>query len=102
MARLRREIIAYLLGVTDDDKNENPAYTTLLAANKMGQAYLSEIKKSLTLPVLTKYSDAKNLDAFGTNQLEKAITADSIYCLGFRHPANPLPFKTPYIEKSAD
>jgi UDP-N-acetylmuramoyl-tripeptide--D-alanyl-D-alanine ligase len=51
---------------------------------------------------IVQNSDAKNLDTFGTNQLEKAITADSIYCLGFKHPVNPLPFKTPYIEKSAD
>lgn len=99
LARLRREMIAYLLDVTDADKNESPSYTVLLAANKIGQKYLSENKKSIPLPILTKYSDAKGLDGIARTQLEKAITADSIYCLGYNHPVNPIPFKTPYIEK---
>ncbi len=100
MARLRREIIAYLLDVTDADKNEAPSYTVLLAANKTGQKYLSESKKSIGLPVLTKYSDAKDFDASASVQLEKAIMADSVYCLGYKFPVNPISFKTPYIEKS--
>lgn len=99
MARLRREIMAYLLGVSDADKNETPAYTVLLAANKIGQKYLSAVKKVLTVPVLTKYSDAKDFDFGASAQLEKAIMADSIYCLGYKFPVNPHPFKIPYIEK---
>ena len=99
MARLRREIIAYLLGVTDNDKNESPEYTVLLAANKTGQKYLSETKKSIGIPVLTKLSDSKTLNEVGRRQLDKQIMADSIYCLGYNHSVNPIPFKTPYIEK---
>jgi predicted nucleotidyltransferase len=99
LARLRREMIAYLLGITDSDKNEKPSYTVLLAANKTGQQYLSEIKKSISMPVLTKYSDAREFDGLAKMQLEKAITADSIYCLGYNHSVTPIPFKTPYIEK---
>jgi hypothetical protein len=102
MARLRREIIAYLLSVGDAEKNELPSYTVLLAASRLGQKYLSEIKKNIDLPVLTKYSDAKNFDDDATRKLEKAISADSIYCLGYKFPVSPIPFKTPYIEKSAE
>ncbi len=99
MARLRREIISYLLSVGDAEKNELPSYTVLLAAGKRGQKYLSEIKKSIDLPVLTKYSDARNFDDDATRKLEKAISADSIFCLGYKFPVSPLPFKTPFIEK---
>ncbi len=99
MARLRREIIAYLLDVTDADKNEQPAYTTLLAANKVGQAYLASVKKSLPIPVLTKLSDSKDFDEPQRSQLEKAIMADSVFCLGYKYPVNPIPFKTPHITK---
>lgn len=99
MARLRREMIAYLFSVTDDDKNEIPAFTSLLAANKTGQQYLSSIKKSARIPILTRYSDAKALGERGRAQLDAALRADSVYCLAFGHPVTPMPFRTPYIEK---
>ena len=99
MARLRREMIAYLFSVTDADKNGIPAFTALLAANKRGQQYLSSVKKALRIPILTRYSDAKALGERGKAQLERAVRADSVYCLAFDHPVTPMPFKTPYIEK---
>ncbi len=99
MARLRREMIACLFSVTEADKNDIPAFTTLLAANKTGQRYLSSVKKTLRIPILTRYSDAKVLGERGKAQLERAVRADSVYCLAFDHPVTPVPFKTPYIEK---
>ena len=37
LARLRREILAWLFSVSEDDKNSIPGYTVLLAANKKAQ-----------------------------------------------------------------
>lgn len=99
VARLRREIIAYLFNVGDFDKNTTPSYTVLLAVGKRGQTYLSSVKKALNISVLTKYSEAKKLDVASRKMLEKAITVDSVYCLGYKTPSSPEPFKPPYIEK---
>lgn len=99
MARLRREMIAYLFSVTDDDRNEIPAFTILLAANKIGQNYISSVKKKLRIPIITRYSDSKVLGERGTKQLERAICADRVYCMGFEYPVTPIPFKAPYMEK---
>ena len=99
MARLRREMIAYLFSVTDADKNDLPAFTVLLSANKLGQAYLSQVKKKLRIPIITRRSETKVLSERGKRQLEKAERADSVYCLGFPYPVTPMYFKTPYMEK---
>lgn len=99
MARLRREMIAYLFSVSDGDKNVQPSYTVLLAANKKGQAYLSTVKKTARIPILTRMSDAKALSGYARSYLDKAIACDGVYCLGFDRPVTPMPFKTPYIEK---
>lgn len=99
MARLRREMIAYLFGVTDEMKNERPGYTVLLAANSKGLKYISEVKKHLRIPIVTRMADTKGFDALQSAQLERAIKADSVYCLGLCYPSAPMPFKTPYLEK---
>ena len=99
MARLRREMISYLFGVTDDDKNRAPGYTVLLAANKRGQRYISEAQKGFKIPLVTRMADTKSFTEEQSAQLEAAIKADSVYCLGFGHPVAPTPFKTPYMEK---
>ena len=99
MARLRREMIAYLFSVTDEEKNDIPAFTTLLAANKIGQKYLSSIKKTLRIPIITRFSDTKALSKRGKEQLERSVRSDSVYCLAYPYPVTPMPFKAPYIDK---
>ena len=99
MARLRREMIAYLFGVTDEFKNEAPGYTVLLAANKKGQNYISSSRKSFRIPLITRMSETRNFDARQRAQLERAAVCDSVYSLGFAYPVAPMPFKTPFIDK---
>jgi len=100
LARLRREIIGYLLGVGDKEKNQRPEYTVLLAANQKGLDYLSKTRKTRTSPILTKLSDSKVLSDVGKKQLETAMLADSLYALGGNGDFAPTPLKTPYIEKN--
>ncbi len=100
LARLRREIIGYLLSVGDNEKNQRPEYTVLLAANQKGIDYLSSTKKHRALPILTKLSDSKVLSDMGKKQLETAMLADSLYVLAANDDLAPIPFKTPYIEKN--
>lgn len=96
LARLRREIIAMLFDVTESEKNVTPEYTVLLGASEKGLKYLSEKKKEITLPVLTKKADAKLLSDEGKKQLAKAELADSIYALGLKKETGAY-FKTPVI-----
>ena len=98
LARLRRERISRLLDVTDADKNELPEYTVLLGANETGLKYLSERKKEMTFPVLTKKADARGLSENGRRQLQKAELCDSIYALGSEKETGAY-FKTPVIIK---
>lgn len=55
-ARLRRAIIFSMCSVTDADLRTRPAYTTLLAASKKGIELLSEIKKSVAVPIVSSPS----------------------------------------------
>lgn len=78
-ARLRRAVLFAMTGVTAEDLHSLPAYVRLLAANEQGRRFLSEIRKSTKIPVVTKpsripdFSDAKRqhelslrLDALAT------------------------------------
>lgn len=99
LARLRREILASLLSISDSDKNTLPAYTVLLGAGERGTKYLAQIRKTIDFPVLTKYSDAVNTRLSDTTQFKKAAAADSIAALSFAYPVSPLYFKEPFIQK---
>lgn len=60
-ARLRRAIIFSMCSVTDADLRTPPAYTTLLAASKHGIELLSEIKKSVAIPIISTPSALSTL-----------------------------------------
>lgn len=98
LARLRREIVAMLFGISDAEKNALPGYTVLLGATERGLEYLSKRKKDITIPVLTKRADARALDAVGAEQLKKAELCDSIYSLGLKNETGAY-FKAPVIIK---
>ena len=98
LARLRREIIAMLFDVTEEEKNAVPEYTVLLGATEKGLLYLSEKKKDISLPLLTKKADARMLSERGRAQLEKAELCDSIFALGMKKEIGAF-FKTPIILK---
>lgn len=56
-ARLRRAMLFGLCGVRPEDVRTPPAYVRLLAASKTGCEYLSSIRKTCQLPILTKPAD---------------------------------------------
>lgn len=55
--RIRRALLFGFCGVTDEHLSAPPAYVRLLGANARGCAYLSCIRKTCSLPILTKPSD---------------------------------------------
>ena len=57
-SRIRRIILRAFLGITKD-MPKSPQYLRILAFNEKGKEMLREMKKSASLPIITKYSEAK-------------------------------------------
>lgn len=94
-ARLRREILFSILGVSES--KSRPLYTVLLGLNEKGRAYLSENKKSIHLPIITKPADCNKLPPEAKAQYEIAKKADELYALCTGKPASEYIKKHPHI-----
>ncbi len=57
-ARINRVLLFSLFGVSDKFEKSLPSYTTLLAADQVGRAYLAQRRKEDSLTVITKPADA--------------------------------------------
>lgn len=79
LARMRREILFAILGVTTDDYTEKPGFTQLLAANEKGRAYISEQVKNFMIPLITKPADQSSLDEKAKRQYALHRKADELY-----------------------
>ena len=86
-ARIRRALLFGAVGVTETDLRASPAYTTLLAANSKGCAYLKAWQKahkedlSPPVTVVTKPADAPT-----GRQKELSELADGLFTLCFPTP----------------
>jgi predicted nucleotidyltransferase len=85
-ARLRRALLFGALGVTEANLRVMPAYTTLLAANERGCAFLKEFRKAHKddpngLTVVTKPADAP-----AGRQKELSELTDALFTLGYPTP----------------
>lgn len=59
-SRVRRAVFNCLLGVTKEMLENEPAFSTLLGASSLGCKALKEIKKSGSLPIITKPADYRS------------------------------------------
>ncbi len=84
-ARIKRALLSAIFGVTDVDKS--PKFTFLLGANKDGREIINNASCDLT--IITKHSDAKELDDFSKAQLEKCYEIDKIYFTLQKAPKSP-------------
>ena len=98
-ARLRRALLFGAAGVTDGDLRATPTYTTLLAANERGCAYLKEWRKankdaSDGFAIVTKPADAPK-----GRQRELTERADALFTLCYPTPmsAGALVTRSPFI-----
>ena len=91
LSRIRRTILADMLGVKVDPTGE-PDFTVLLAANEKGREYLSEIRKTARIEIVTKPADAKSRGA------EIMTKADELYCLCAGLRGGEMMRKKPYVE----
>lgn len=92
-ARLRRLVIAALLGITAD-LPALPPYIRVLGMNSIGQEILKSVKT--TLPIIARAADVQKLDAAAQRIFELEAHADDIYALSC---PTPQPCGRDYTEK---
>ena len=98
-ARLRRALLFGAVGVTEGDLRTMPAYTTLLAANGRGCAYLKAWQKANREAPDGFTAVTKPADAPVCRQRELGERADGLFTLCFPKPmeAGGMYRRTPYI-----
>ncbi len=92
-SRVKRAALFAVTGTRDEDIHALPRYTLLLGASEKGRAYLSETRKSRTLPIVTKPADAAAV-AGGERQYELCRRADALWAL-----TTPTPHESGYLAK---
>ena len=80
-SRIRRIILRAYLGITKDMPKE-PKYLHILAFNDKGREILSEMKKTASLPIITKYGNIASSEVKELFDLECKFT--DIYNLGYK------------------
>ncbi len=80
-SRIRRIILRAYLGIAKDMPKE-PKYLHILAFNDKGREILSEMKKTASLPIITKYGNITSSDVKELFDLECKFT--DIYNLGYK------------------
>ncbi|MBE6636897.1 MAG: nucleotidyltransferase family protein [Ruminococcaceae bacterium] len=80
-SRLRRAILAAVLGTAADAPKESPAFTNLLAANRRGCAWLHANKKTTLISLVTKPADGLSLPFPAREQFLFAQKADRLMSL---------------------
>ena len=81
LARIRRLILCAALGIDFPCTYETPPYIRVLAANEKGQKLLRTIKRTCTLPVITKPADAKKLTGGARRLFELEAASTDLYSL---------------------
>ena len=79
--RIRRALLYLMVGVTREDLLAPPAYLRLLAANEKGREFLSETRKTRTVPVVTKPCDIAELGERAARARRLAAISDGLYAL---------------------
>ena len=88
LARLRRGILFGLTGIAAADLRTLPAYTRLLAANAVGCRFLSERRKTMQIPVVTRNASLPQT-AEAARQAEWERRAYALYTLCLPAPKSP-------------
>lgn len=85
MSRIRRIILRAFLGIEKDSQKE-PSYIRILGFDKKGEQLLGDIKKKSSLPVITKYSDAKKEGGEVLKAFERECKYTDIFNLCYKSP----------------
>lgn len=84
-SRIRRIILRAFLGI-EKGCPDTPGYIRILGFNESGKELVSQIKKSASLPLITKYSDAKALGGEVLKEFENECRFTDIHSLCYKTP----------------
>ena len=82
-ARLRRMTLWAYLGLTPADFSDSVPYLRVLAANETGRQLLAQMRKTASVPVLTKPADVRRLPAAAQALFELEVRATDLYTLAY-------------------
>jgi len=82
-ARLRRMVLWAWLGLTPEEMPPQVPYLRVLAANERGRKLLSRMKKTATLPILTKPNHVRRLDEAAQALFALEARAADLYALAY-------------------
>ncbi len=81
LARLRRILTCAYLGLSSNDRPHLPAYIRVLGMNETGQTLLRIMRKTSTLPLLTKPAHIHRMSAEAQHLFELECNATDLYGL---------------------
>lgn len=98
-ARIRRAALYSYFNIDQAYLKQKPAFTQLLAADAVGLSYLSDIRKTKSIDIITKPADKSKLSDISRHQYELQCLSDSLYCFCFKKIKDGAYFlkSTPYI-----
>lgn len=100
-ARIRRAVLFSYLGVTSSKAKALPAYTQVLASDKVGFGILARARKSSAIPILTKPTDTDKLCDVAKEQKTLCDKVDILF--GFatkkKRPMREMLSRTPFVIK---
>lgn len=88
-ARLRRLVLWAYLGLAQTDRPDKPPYLRVLGFNTRGRELLKQMKKTASLPILTKPAHAQDLDDTGCRLFQLEARCTDLYDLCFRQVPTP-------------
>ncbi len=97
-ARIRRAILSSVLGVKAEAVKERPLFTNLLAANEKGREYLSKVRKTASVDIVTKPADGLALSENAKEQFELSLRADKLMALCRKEAASEVFKRNPFIK----
>lgn len=89
-SRIRRIILRSYLGITKDYTVDVP-YIRILGFNGRGRDILTQMKKTATLPIISRYADINILSSNGKRLFALECQCTDLYNLGYK---KPLPCNT--------
>ena len=81
MARIRRILLLAYLEVSKEDASVSVPYIRILGANQKGRQILKSMKKSATLPIITRTKEVNTLDKQAVNMFSLEGAAADLYWL---------------------
>jgi predicted nucleotidyltransferase len=77
-SRIRRAVLTVIMNVKNSNV-DSVSYTTVLAANATGREILSKLRKTASIPIITKPADAKRYGESAMHASVLAANADAVW-----------------------